>query len=294
MYDIIIIGAGPSGMTAALYALRANKKVLVLEAFTYGGQIINTLNIENYPALPHISGVDFATNLYNQIIDMGCEFKFEKVVDIKDHTVITNENKYDGRAIIIATGATNKKLGLENEDKFIGRGISYCATCDGNFYKGKVVAVNGGGNTAIEDAIYLSNICSKVYLIHRRDEFRASEVTVNELKGKENVEFVLNSQITSLVGNDKLEKIIINNDCELNVDGLFIAIGQVPETNNFTNILNLDDGGYVISNDMKTDIPGLYVCGDVRSKSLRQLTTAISDGAIAATAAINDINNKII
>ncbi len=294
MYDIIIIGAGPSGMTAALYALRANKKVLVLEAFTYGGQIINTLNIENYPALPHISGVDFATNLYNQIIDMGCEFKFEKVVDIKDHTVITNENKYDGRAIIIATGATNKKLGLENEDKFIGRGISYCATCDGNFYKGKVVAVNGGGNTAIEDAIYLSNICSKVYLIHRRDEFRASEVTVNELKGKENVEFVLNSQITSLVGNDKLEKIIINNDCELNVDGLFIAIGQVPETNNFTDILNLDDGGYVISNDMKTDIPGLYVCGDVRSKSLRQLTTAISDGAIAATAAINDINNKII
>ncbi len=294
MYDIIIIGAGPSGMTAALYALRANKKVLVLEAFTYGGQIINTLNIENYPALPHISGVDFATNLYNQIIDMGCEFKFEKVVDIKDHTVITNENKYDGRAIIIATGATNKKLGLENEDKFIGRGISYCATCDGNFYKGKVVAVNGGGNTAIEDAIYLSNICSKVYLIHRRDEFRASEVTVNELKGKENVEFVLNSQITSLVGNDKLEKIIINNDCALNVDGLFIAIGQVQETNNFTNILNLDDGGYVISNDMKTDIPGLYVCGDVRSKSLRQLTTAISDGAIAATAAINDINNKII
>jgi len=294
MYDIIIIGAGPSGMTAALYALRANKKVLVLEALTYGGQIINTLRIDNYPAAPHISGVDFATNLYNQIMEMGCEFKFEKVVDIKDHTVITNENKYDGRAIIIATGATNKKLGLPLEDKFIGRGISYCATCDGNFYKGKVVAVNGGGNTAIEDAIYLSNICSKVYLIHRRDEFRASEVTVNELKEKENVEFVLNSQITSLVGNDKLEKIIINNDCELNVDGLFIAIGQVPETNNFTNILNLDDSGYVISNDMKTDIPGLYVCGDVRSKSLRQLTTAISDGAIAATAAINDINNKII
>ena len=294
MYDIIIIGAGPSGMTAALYALRANKKVLVLEALTYGGQIINTLRIDNYPAAPHISGVDFATNLYNQIMEMGCEFKFEKVVDIKDHTVITNENKYDGRAIIIATGATNKKLGLPLEDKFIGRGISYCATCDGNFYKGKVVAVNGGGNTAIEDAIYLSNICSKVYLIHRRDEFRASEVTVDELKNKENVEFILNSQITSLVGNDKLEKIIINNNRELVIDGLFVAIGQVPETNNFTNGLNLDESGYIVSDDMKTDIPGLYVCGDVRSKSLRQLTTAISDGAIAATCAINDINNKII
>ena len=299
MYDIIIIGAGPSGMTAALYALRANKKVLVLEALTYGGQIINTLRIDNYPAAPHISGVDFATNLYNQIIDMGCEFKFEKVVNIETidnhHVVETSENnQYETRSIIIATGATNKKLGLENEDKFIGRGISYCATCDGNFYKEKIVAVNGGGNTAIEDAIYLSNICSKVYLIHRRDEFRASEVLVNELKEKNNVIFILNSNVTGLVGNDKLEKIEINSSRELDVDCLFVAIGQVPETNNFTKLLDIDENGYVVSNDMRTKIPGIYVCGDVRSKNLRQLTTAVSDGSLAATCAINDINNKII
>ena len=299
MYDIVIIGAGPSGMTAALYALRANKKVLVLEALTYGGQIINTLKIDNYPGIPGVSGVDFATNLYNQIMNMGCEFKFEKVVNIesadKHHVVVTNsDNRYDTRCVIIATGATNKKLGIANEDKFIGRGISYCATCDGIFYKEKVVAVNGGGNTAIEDAIYLSNICSKVYLIHRRDEFRASEVLVDELKEKDNVTFILNSNVTGLVGSDKLEKIEINNSRELPVDALFIAIGQVPETNNFTSLLELDQNGYVISEDMRTKIPGIYVCGDVRSKTLRQLTTAVSDGSLAATSAINDLNNKII
>ena len=216
MYDIIIIGAGPAGLTAAIYGRRANKKVLVLEALTYGGQIVNTTVIDNYPALPHVTGFDFATNLYNQAIELGAEIKFEKVINIivdKDKKVITDSNEYLARAIIIATGADRRKLGLENEDKFTGSGISYCATCDGNFFKDKEVAVNGGGNTALTDALYLADICSKVYLIHRRDEFRGSESLVNEVKKRNNIELVLNSKVTKLNGDNHLTSIeVTNND----------------------------------------------------------------------------------
>ena len=173
MYDIIIVGAGPAGLTASIYARRANKTVLVLEANAYGGQIINTLSIENYPAAPHISGFDFATTMYNQAKELGAEIKFEKVLDItKDKEVKTNNNTYQAKAIVIATGASSRKLNLPLEDELIGKGISYCATCDGNFYKNKEVAIVGGGNTAIEDAIYLANLASKVYVIHRREEIQ--------------------------------------------------------------------------------------------------------------------------
>jgi thioredoxin reductase (NADPH) len=302
MYDIIIIGAGPAGLTAAIYGRRANKKVLVLEALTYGGQIVNTTVIDNYPALPHVTGFDFATNVYNQAIELGAEIKFEKVINIivdKDKKVITDSNEYTSRAIIIATGADRRKLGLENEDKFTGSGISYCATCDGNFFKEKEVAVNGGGNTALTDALYLADICSKVYLIHRRDEFRGSESLVNEVKKRNNIELVLNSKVTKLNGDNHLTSIeITNNDGstrELPISCLFVAIGQVPVTENFVKLIDVDDNGYAIAGeDMKTKVPGLYVAGDVRKKSLRQLATAISDGAIAATEAIHDIQNNII
>ncbi len=302
MYDIIIIGAGPAGLTAAIYGRRANKKVLVLEALTYGGQIVNTTVIDNYPALPHVTGFDFATNLYNQAIELGAEIKFEKVINIivdKDKKVITDSNEYTSRAIIIATGADRRKLGLENEDKFTGSGISYCATCDGNFFKEKEVAVNGGGNTALTDALYLADICSKVYLIHRRDEFRGSETLVNEVKKRNNIELVLNSKVTKLNGDNHLTSIeVTNNDGstrELPISCLFVAIGQVPVTENFVKLIDVDDNGYAIAGeDMKTKVPGLYVAGDVRKKSLRQLATAISDGAIAATEAIHDIQNNII
>ena len=185
MYDIIIVGAGPAGLTSAIYARRAMKSVLVLEALSYGGQIINTLSIENYPAMPGVSGFDFATNLYNQAKDLGADIKFEKVLEIKDGSlkkVVTSKEEYECKCIIIATGCENRKLGLPLEEELTGRGISYCATCDGNFYKGKVVAVVGGGNTALEDALYLSDIASKVYLIHRREEFRGEESTLNLLK----------------------------------------------------------------------------------------------------------------
>ena len=295
MYDLIIVGAGPSGLTAALYALRANKKVLVLEAKTYGGQIINANLIENYPGILSITGYDYATNLYNQVKNLNGEIKFETVIRIEeDKTVITNNNKYTAKSIILATGAKNRKLNIEGETEFIGKGISYCATCDGNFYKDKVVAVVGGGNTALEDAIYLTDIASKVYLIHRRDEFKGESKYLEQLKNKDNIEFILNSNVVKLNGNANLESIDIkNNEGQLktiDVSGLFIAVGQEPNNQVFANIIDLDKYGYIISKDgVHTNIDKIYVAGDARVKDLRQLTTAVSDGALAATTAIKEM-----
>ena len=295
VYDIIIIGAGPAGLTAALYALRANKKVLIFEAKSYGGQILNATKVENYPGIETISGYDFATNLYNQVTKLGAEIKYETVLSVtQNKEVITRNNKYSAKAIILATGAENRKLNIENESKYLGNGISYCATCDGNLYKGKTVAINGGGNTALEDALYLSDIAGKVYLIHRRDEFRGEDKYLDELKKKKNVEFILNSTINKLNGNEKLESIDIINDKNeikiLNIDCLFIAIGQEPKNQIFTNIVELNDKGYFVSEDgLHTKIEGIYIAGDAREKSLRQLTTAVSDGSIAATTAIKEM-----
>ena len=302
LYDIIIIGAGPAGLTSAIYAKRANKNVLVLEAKNYGGQIINTLDIENYPANEHISGFDFATNLYNQAKNLGAEIKYEKVVDInnlgKEKEVITTKNTYKTKTIIIATGSENRKLGLPNEDEFASKGISYCATCDGAFYKEKTVAVVGGGNTALEDALYLADLASKVYLIHRRDKFRGEESTINLLKEKDNIEFLYNSNVTKLNTKDRLESIeVTSNDGEtrtIDVDALFIAIGRIPENQNFAKLINLDDAGYIISNEYcHTNVEGIFVAGDNRVKELRQLVTATSDGAIAAVEAIKYINSSL-
>ena len=299
MYDIIIVGAGPAGMTAALYALRANKKVLILEAKAYGGQILTANKVENYPAIKEISGYDYSENLYNQIIDLGVEYKNEIVVNVsQDLKVTTNKDTYEGKAIIIASGASNRKLGLHNEEELTGKGISYCATCDGNFYKNKIVAVNGGGNTAVEDAIYLSNIARKVYLIHRRDEFRAERKYLREMHSKDNIEVITNSTITKITGNDKLESIDISNNDDgttttLKVDGLFVAIGQEPKNEIFTDVADIDDKGYFISEDgVHTKTPLVYIAGDARQKVLRQLTTAVSDGSIAAVMAIREIGEN--
>ena len=297
MYDIIIIGAGPSGMSAALYALRANKKVLLLEKKCYGGQIINASNIENYPAFPNVSGYDFATNLYNQIKSLGVILKYEEVLEVTDKKeVITRKDTYKGKNIIIATGLKKRKLNLENEDKLLGSGISYCATCDGNFYKNKNVAVVGGGNTALEDALYLSNIASKVYLIHRRDNFRGEKKLISEVKEKNNIELILNSNITKIIGEDNLNSIEItdnrNNISKLEIDGLFIAIGNIPDNNRFKNIIDLDENGYIIANaNLKTKTDNIYVAGDTRVKTLRQLVTATSDGAIAVTEITKEMEN---
>ena len=299
MYDVLIIGAGPAGLTAAIYACRAEKRTLVLEAKTYGGQIINTPDIANYPVAPGISGFDFATTLYNQAKDLGAEVKFEKVTEVRDgdvKTVVTPKNTYEAKTVIVATGAENRKLGVEGEDKLIGRGVSYCATCDGNFFRKKVVAVAGGGNTAVEDALYLADLAEKVYLIHRRDAFRADAALVSKLKERENVELVLNANVTKLVYEQRLQGVEVTDKLTgetkvLDVAGLFVAVGQVPENQNFAQLIDLDESGYAIAGeDCLTKVPGIFVAGDNRVKDVRQLITAASDGAVAATAAIKYLN----
>ena len=296
MYDIIVIGAGPAGLTAAIYARRASKTVLVLEALSYGGQIINTPDIENYPAAMHISGFDFATKVYEQAQELGAEFVFEKAVGIRDNggtkEVVTEDNTYACKALIIATGSENRKLGIENEEALVGRGVSYCATCDGAFYRGKTVAVAGGGNTALEDALYLSDLADTVYLIHRRDAFRGDEATVNALKERKNVKFIYNSNVTKLIADKRLTAVEITDKntgavTTLEINGLFVAIGRIPENQNFAQLIKLDGSGYVeAGEDCLTNVPGIFAAGDNRTKSVRQLVTAAADGAVAATAAV--------
>lgn len=294
MYDIIIVGAGPAGMTAAIYGRRAGKSVLVLEAASYGGQIINTPDVENYPSAAHISGFDLATQIYEQAKALGAEFAFEKVTGIEDgdvKTVVTAKNRYEGRAVIIATGSENRKLGVAGEDELVGRGVSYCATCDGAFYRKKTVAVVGGGNTALEDALYLADLAEKVYLIHRRDQFRGDETTVARLRERENVELVLNSRVTGLIAEKKLKAVEVTdkdgNNSQLEVNGLFVAVGRVPENQNFASVIELDGAGYAVAGEnCRTRSAGIFVAGDNRVKDVRQLVTATADGAVAATEAI--------
>lgn len=294
-YDIVIVGAGTAGLSAAIYAVRAGKSVIVLEAITHGGQIVNTPEVENYPGIQKISGFEFANNLYEQAKSLGAEVIYEKVIGIEvngeEKIVHTTKEDYQAKAVILATGAKNRPLGLEHEKEWIGAGISYCAICDGMFYRGKDVAVAGGGNTALENAIFLTNYCRKVYLIHRRDAFRGEEKLLQILKEKPNVEFVLNANITRLVGEDGVDGVEVEdkNTHEkrvIDVMGLFVAIGQMPENSEFVNVVDLDKGGYIeAKEDCKTKTKGIFTAGDCRTKKVRQLATAASDGAIAALAA---------
>ncbi len=298
MYDVVIVGGGPAGLTAAIYAVRANKKVLVLEATACGGQIVNTSKIENYPAAPGITGLDFGQTLQKQAEDLGVEIEFESVEKIIDNDismlVITEDDQYKARSVIIACGTEPRRLGLENEDNFTGSGISYCATCDGGFYRNKIVAVNGGGNSALHEALYLSEIAEKVFLIHRRNEFRGSADLVEKIKKKDNVELILNANIVGLNGDKKLKSITISHDNkteELALDGLFVSIGRIPKAKGLIDGLKLTEGDYVKADEScTTNIPGVFVAGDVRSKEIRQLVTATSDGAIAAEAALRYID----
>lgn len=318
MYDMIIIGAGPAGLSAAIYGIRAGKSVLVLEGKTYGGQIINTPEVENYPGIKKMSGFEFAKGLYEQAKDLGAQIKMEKAVSVEKSSnreisdmeaaqsdgneegggndapvfvVNTSKNSYECGALIFATGAKNRLLGLAGEQELTGAGISYCATCDGMFYRDKVVAVNGGGSTALEDALFLSNYCKEVYLIHRRDAFRGEQKLVDALEKRENVKFILNSVVTGLMGEGKLESISIKNkdgeEKTLKVDGLFIAIGQEPETAVAKEMVAMDEKGYIqAGEDCRTTVPGVFVAGDCRTKTVRQLTTAAADGAVAALMAV--------
>mgnify|MGYP004502909449 FL=1 len=301
MYDIIIVGAGTAGLSAAIYGVRAGKSVLVLEQKSYGGQIVNSPEVENYPGIAKISGFAFAQNLYDQAIGLGAEYKQEKVIRIescdgqikavfvKNHD--GTEKQYEARSVILATGAKNRPLGVEREEALVGAGVSYCATCDGMFFRGREVAVVGGGNTALEDALFLSGYCSKVYVIHRREEFRGEDKLVRSLQEKENVVFVLNSVVAGLIGTTMLTALKIRNvktkeEEEFPVAGVFVAIGQMPDNEAFADYVALDDKGYIkASEDCKTNTPGIYTAGDCRTKTVRQLATAAADGAVAALAA---------
>ena len=300
MYDIIVIGAGPAGLTSAIYAGEANKKVLVLEKMGAGGQLNNIFRITNYPGFDGIDGYELATKMKDQAIDKGAEFKDEQVKTVdfssKIKKVFTNRGVYEAKNIIIATGAHAKKLGLNKEDEFYGKGLSYCATCDGNFFKNKTVAVVGGGNTAIYDCLYLSNLAKKVYLIHRRDEFKAFVDGLNRVMSlkEEKIELLTSHIVTDLFGKEKLEQIELcniktNKKKKIYVDGLFVAIGRTPETELFSQ-LKLTQNGYIITDEnMKTSIEGVYAVGDVREKKLRQIVTACSDGAVAISCIINNV-----
>lgn len=300
-YDIIIIGAGAAGLTAAVYAVRAKKSTLVLEAAAPGGQIINTTRIENYPASPHISGPEFAEKLYNQAVELGAEVKFEKVTSIKDgdqKTITTEDGEYTASALILATGTTERKLGLPGEADLVGRGLSYCATCDGNFFKDKVVAINGGGNTALYEALYLADLAREVHVIHRRSAFRADPALVEKVEDKPNVSFIMDTTISALHADPKgkLQSITLktgDETSELTLDGLFVAIGRTPDTALVNGLVDLDSSGFIKSDDScKTSAPGIFVAGDNRAKHLYQLVTATSDGAVAASSAINYLNER--
>lgn len=291
MNDIIIIGAGPAGMTSAIYAKRAGYNPLVLEKNTYGGQIINSSEVANYPGIKKIDGYTFATKIYEQLKELEIEIKHEEVISIKKNdktiNVITNKNEYECKSVIIATGLTKRKLNIENEEKLIGKGISYCATCDGAFFKENDVAVVGGGNTALEDAIFLSNYCKHVYLINRTENFKAEKSLLDSFKQKNNTEIITSANIKKLVGKEKLEKIELDNGKILNISGLFIAIGQIPNCN--FDIVEKENGFIKSNEECTTNIPGIFVAGDIRNKSVRQIVTSVSDGAVAAINAVKYI-----
>ena len=286
-FDCIIIGAGISGCTAAIYLKRAGLNILMLEKKAIGGQIINTSEIENYPTITSTDGFTFSENLKKQIENLNIEIKYEEVLDIKNNTikeVITKNNIYLTKNIIIATGRIPRKLELDNENTLLGKGISYCATCDGFFYKNKDVAILGGGNSALEAAIYLSKICNSITIINRSEKLRADCELINEVKNLKNIQIIYNEQIKELKENNEyLDGIVLNNRT-LKVDGLFVYIGLIPTLPFIKNVnLNLDNGYIVVDDKMKTNIDGIYACGDIIKKNLYQIITAASEGAIAAS-----------
>lgn len=286
-FDCIIIGAGISGCTASIYLKRAGLNILMLEKKAIGGQIINTSEIENYPTITSTDGFTFSENLKKQIKNLNIEIKYEEVLDIKNNDVkevVTKNNTYLTKNIIIATGRIPRKLDLENENNLLGKGISYCATCDGFFYKNKNVAILGGGNSALEAAIYLSKICNNVTIINRSEKLRADYELINEVKNLNNIKIIYNEQIKELKENNGyLDSLILNNQT-LKVDGLFIYIGLIPTLPFIKNInLNLENGYILVDNKMKTNIDGIYACGDIIKKDLYQIITAASEGAIAAS-----------
>lgn len=301
MHDIIIIGAGPAGLTAALYALRADKKVLILEKGVFGGQITFSPQIENYPGFLSMSGNEFADKLIDQVITQGAEIEMETVSSIRDDgeykTVITDIGEHQAKAVIIATGVKHRQTGMPNENDLVGKGISYCAVCDGAFYRGKTVAVLGGGNSALQEAVLLSDLCRKVYVVQNLDFLTGEAKLQEKLAKKDNVEIITGTVIAGLVGDDELKSVRLrkesdSSESELDVDGLFVAIGLEPDNDRFSSIAALNEWGYFDCDEScVTNTPGVFAAGDCRSKKIRQITTAVADGAVAALAACRYIDD---
>jgi thioredoxin reductase (NADPH) len=295
-YDIAIVGGGPAGMTAALYAARAGKSVVLFEGEMLGGQILPTRKIENYPALPDVDGYTFADGLTKQITALNTKIVYAAVTKIEKNdegfSLLTGGEAYTASAVILATGLKHRKLGLAGEDALIGRGVSFCATCDGMFFRRREVAVVGGGNTAVQDALVLAEYCSRVYLIHRRNELRAERNLAEQMKEKENIEFIGETVIEELQGEEALQSLTLRNVSTgaieyLPVAALFEAIGQLPQNAAFSDIVDLDEDGYFITdNACRTSCPGIFAAGDACSKNVRQLTTAVADGTVAALSAV--------
>ena len=301
MYDIIIIGAGPAGLTAAIYAMRADKNILLLEKENFGGQITFSPKVENYPGFASVSGSELAEQLLDQVMSYGAQIEMATATKVIDHgtykTVLTDYGEFDGKTVIIATGSKHRHLGLSNELKLIGNGVSYCAVCDGAFYNGKDVAVIGGGNTALQEAVMLSEYCTSVTIIQNLSFMTGEGKLLKILESKDNVKMVYDSIVTDFLANDTLYGVAIKNTkdgstAEINVDGVFVAIGQQPENEPFANLTALNDYGYIISDERcRTETPGVFVAGDCRTKEVRQVTTATADGAVAALAACRFIDN---
>lgn len=298
MYDIIIIGGGPAGLTAALYACRANKKTLVIEKETFGGQITFSPKVENIPGFISLTGNEFAEKLVEQVLEQGADVESCEAIEIRDgeiKTVVTDDGEYQGKSVIIATGAKHRMLGIDREERFVGEGISFCAVCDGAFYKNKTVAVVGGGNSALQEAILLSDTAKKVYVVQNLDFFTGEKKLVEQLEKLDNVEIILGVTVDSFVGDNELEGIVIKNSAgetrKLELDGLFVAIGLIPQNEAFKNVVKLDGRGYAeVDESCETETKGIFVAGDCRTKKIRQVTTAAADGAIAALAACDYVD----
>ena len=303
IYDMIIIGSGPAGLAAAVYGQRAKLDLIVIEKqMISGGQIINTLEVDNYPGLPGIGGFELGQKFREHAEKLGTAFVTDEVKEVRinkdgTRTVVGAETDYTAKTVVIASGAEHSLLGVPGEKELTGSGVSYCATCDGNFYRNKVTAVVGGGDVALGDALYLARLCQKVYLIHRRDSFRGAKVLEDKVRAAENIELVLNSTVEEIRGEGQVKAILVKNkksgaESELAIDGLFIAVGIVPESKSFP-FLETDERGYVLADETcETNVPGVYAAGDVRKKQLRQVITAVADGANAVESAVRYLTEQ--
>lgn len=302
IYDIAIIGAGPAGLSAAIYGRRAGLGTICFESNVHGGQIINTPEVENYPALGKVSGVEYASNIYDQAVSFGTVVEYKAVTDVdfsgEIKKVICGSEEYQAKSVIIATGVTRRKLEIPGEDRLLGAGVSYCATCDGLFFKDKTAVVVGGGNTALEDAVYLAGICEKVYIIHRRDTFRGDQHEVEKVLKNEKIQVVYDTIPLSIEGSGKVERLRVKNvktgeEKDIFTSAVFVAVGLIPQNDMFKGKVELTPDGYIMADEScKTSVEGVFAAGDTRNKILRQLVTATADGAVAATAAAAYVRSK--